>query len=294
MDQPWPPQPPSDPAGRPAHPAPGSWSQPGPWPPSPPGGAGWSPHGGLPPAQGGGTGWSPYGSRQPSPGDPAASPDGGQPTPDGGQPTPDGGQPTPDGGQPNPLWQEPGQGGAHAPWPPAGYLVKPAPHPLVQGWSHNVWWRRVGAFWIDWLIGVVIFVVGVAITAINAGASSAGDPAQPALVTAGVAVMLAAIGVGFYNHGLLQGRTGWSWGKRALGLVLLSLETGQPVGVGPALLRTLVRGGLMLVGYVSVPIHLLSWLWPLWDDKRQTWEDKAINSVVVPADHAMIPPRWPG
>jgi hypothetical protein len=70
----------------------------------------------------------------------------------------------------------------------------------------------------------------------------------------------------------------------------VSFATGRPVGVGPAMIRTLLRGGLIVAGNLFLPVHLLSWLWPLWDDKRQTWEDKSIDAVVLPADHAMLPP----
>ena len=79
-------------------------------------------------------------------------------------------------------------------------------------------------------------------------------------------------------------------GKKAVGMRLVSLKTGRPVGVGQAMIRVLVRGGLIIVGNLLLPVHLLSWLWPLWDQKRQTWVYKSIDSVVVPADHAMLPP----
>jgi hypothetical protein len=83
------------------------------------------------------------------------------------------------------------------------------------------------------------------------------------------------------NHGWLQGVTGQSVGKRAAGVWLVGLADGRPVGVGRAMLRTVLRIGLVTVGVVTLPIHLLSWLWPLWDDKRQTWEDKAIDATVI-------------
>jgi len=48
-----------------------------------------------------------------------------------------------------------------------------------------------------------------------------------------------------------------------------------PIGYGRAFVRwlvSLVSGFVILIGY----------LWMLWDSEKQTWHDKAANSVVVP------------
>ena len=173
------------------------------------------------------------------------------------------------------------------PWQPG---LPPVTHPLLNGYETSWWWRRVGAHLIDQILFAIGFVTGVGLTASNVPDSTSGDPGQPFLVTTGIAIMLVAFGLAVCNLGVLQGRTGWTVGKKAVGMRLVSLKTGRPVGVGQAMIRVLVRGGLIIVGNLLLPVHLLSWLWPLWDQKRQTWEDKSIDSVVVPADHAMLPP----
>jgi uncharacterized RDD family membrane protein YckC len=76
------------------------------------------------------------------------------------------------------------------------------------------------------------------------------------------------------------GRTGQSWGKRVTSIALISEQTGQPIGPLNAFLRDLVHilDGVAYVGY----------LWPLWDDKRQTFADMLLNTIVV---HAPEGPR---
>jgi uncharacterized RDD family membrane protein YckC len=166
---------------------------------------------------------------------------------------------------------------AGAPMPPPGYAAQPT-HPLLVGWTPTVWWRRVGAFWVDYLLWLAITVAGGVVIAIGASGDQGG---QPVVVAVGVALVVLAAAVAVANHGWLQGVTGQSVGKRMAGVWLVSLADGRPVGVGKAMLRTAARVGLVLAGSATVPVHLLSWLWPLWDAKRQTWEDKVIDATVI-------------
>ncbi len=76
-----------------------------------------------------------------------------------------------------------------------------------------------------------------------------------------------------YNRWFLGGK-GQSWGKQALNLRLVDEATGQPIGAGKAFLRDLahiIDGIICYIGY----------LWPLWDDKKQTLADKIVSTVVV-------------
>ena len=78
-----------------------------------------------------------------------------------------------------------------------------------------------------------------------------------------------------WNRWYLGGQ-GQSLGKRALGMKLVSEQTGQPIGTLNAFLRDIchiVDGIICYVGY----------LFPLWDAKRQTLADKIMHTVVVPA-----------
>jgi len=76
-----------------------------------------------------------------------------------------------------------------------------------------------------------------------------------------------------YNRWYLGGQ-GQSFGKRALGLTLVAESTGQPIGMAKAFLRDLahiVDGLICYIGY----------LFPLWDQKRQTIADKIMTTVVT-------------
>jgi uncharacterized RDD family membrane protein YckC len=59
------------------------------------------------------------------------------------------------------------------------------------------------------------------------------------------------------------------------GIKLVSELTDAPIGPSNAFVRDLVHilDGMAYVGY----------LWPLWDDKRQTFADKIVRTIVVTA-----------
>lgn len=87
---------------------------------------------------------------------------------------------------------------------------------------------------------------------------------------------LIALGLWVYNRCIQAGRTGQSWGKKALGLKLVSEATGEPIGPAMAFVRDICHILDSLACYIG-------WLFPLWDPKRQTFADKIISTVVIPA-----------
>jgi uncharacterized RDD family membrane protein YckC len=87
--------------------------------------------------------------------------------------------------------------------------------------------------------------------------------------------LLIALGFWAYNRWVLGGQ-GQSWGKRVVGMKLLSEETGQPIGTLNAFLRDLCH-------FIDTIICFVGYLFPLWDAKRQTLADKIMRTVVVPA-----------
>ena len=87
-------------------------------------------------------------------------------------------------------------------------------------------------------------------------------------------VYLAGVAFIIYNSGYLAGTTGQSYGRKIAGTRLVNESTGQPIGFGMAVLRQLVHFLDSLACYVG-------WLWPLWDDKRQTFADKIMSTVVI-------------
>jgi uncharacterized RDD family membrane protein YckC len=86
----------------------------------------------------------------------------------------------------------------------------------------------------------------------------------------GIVILL---GVAYYTY--LEGSTGQTLGKKALGIRVIDLSAGGSIGYGRAFIRYIGR-------IVSFVVILLGYLWMLWDKEKQTWHDKFANSVVVP------------
>ncbi len=205
----------------------------------------------------------PYPGQQPHPGQPYA----GQPY--AGQPY--AGQPY--AGEPDPGQPYAGQPYAQA-YPGAGYPVPVYPY--------APWLRRVGAYLIDFLpslIATIPFYIGYFIWLTSMMQQTDLPPGVVPDLTAGFGwmavggvLLLAALGWQIYNRWIVAGRTGQSLGKRVLKIKLVAEATGQPIGALNAFLRDLVHilDGIAYIGY----------LWPLWDDKRQTFADKLMKTVV--------------
>jgi uncharacterized RDD family membrane protein YckC len=122
------------------------------------------------------------------------------------------------------------------------------------------WGQRVGAYLIDYVPIFVLELIGS--------------------VSRNVVVLLlsiiASLAWWIYNRCIQAGRTGQSLGKRTLNLRLISEKTGEPIGGGMAFARDICHILDSLACYIG-------WLFPLWDARRQTFADKIIGTVVVPA-----------
>lgn len=165
--------------------------------------------------------------------------------------------PPPSYGQPPPGYGPPAAGG-YGVGEPAGYYMG---HKLAN------WPQRVGAFLIDEL--TIIVPIGIAV----ALASRGRDGSNGGALIAGL-LYLIGFGVWIYNRWILAGRTGQSWGKQALGLKLLRMDNGQPIGGGMAFVRDIAHT------LDSLPCYI-GYLWPLWDGRRQTFADKVVSTVVI-------------
>ena len=97
------------------------------------------------------------------------------------------------------------------------------------------------------------------------------SPGRPVLTAVGY---LGLLGFAGWNSGYLQGTTGRSLGRRVTKTKLITIQTGQPVGIGWAVARQICHGLECGIGY----------LWPLWDAKRQTFADKIVKTVVIRVD----------
>ena len=192
-----------------------------------------------------------------------------------------------------PSYPGPEQPGPPPP-PPPGYQPPPnygqAPPAYGMGAAtgpatpYASWWSRVGASLIDGLLTIAIAIVPASIGAVILGMSAttstdaAGyttiEDANPlAFVFFGIA-FIGAFAFGVWNVVFRQGRNGQTVGKKIVGIQVVRADTGQFLGAATAFLRWLLAS---IVGQAC----FLNYLWPLWDDKNQTWHDKIVGSVVL-------------
>jgi uncharacterized RDD family membrane protein YckC len=84
---------------------------------------------------------------------------------------------------------------------------------------------------------------------------------------------LLALAAWGYNR-WYQGGQGQSIGKKQMGLTLVSESTGQPIGWAKAFLRDLAQ-------ILDFATFFIGFLFPLWDQRRQTLADKISTTVVT-------------
>jgi uncharacterized RDD family membrane protein YckC len=157
------------------------------------------------------------------------------------------------------------QGGPTSQGAPPGYApaVPAGEMQAASGPSgpRSGFWRRFAAAFLD---GILLGIVqGILAAVLND---------SPGVYYA----LTTLIGLAYYVA-LEGGPRGQTLGKMALGIRVIDFNTGGPIGYGRGLIRNLVK-------YVSAAVLLLGYLWMLWDKEKQTWQDKAANSVVVPVD----------
>lgn len=152
---------------------------------------------------------------------------------------------------------------------PAGYGGFGQSNPCGPGPVYADWGKRAGAYLIDF----APLLAGLLLSVLLSLASG----------VAGTIVLLLAI-LGnlawtVFNRWINGGGTGQSLGKRIVGIKLVSEATGEPIGAGTAFVRDVAHA-------LDSAALALGFLWPLWDDKAQTFSDKLLSTIVVPADPA--------
>lgn len=153
------------------------------------------------------------------------------------------------------------------PPPPSDGSWQAPPSGGVDGAPLASWGLRVGAYLLNVAFLIAFFVV-VTILAGILGAVADGLGALVAIVG-----NLAGVALALYFY-WLDGETGASPGKRVLGLRTVKADTGQTIGGGMGVVRAIAH----IVD--QIPCYL-GFLWPLWDDKRQTFADKLVGTVVL-------------
>ncbi|MGL5825474.1 MAG: RDD family protein [Nocardioides sp.] len=204
-----------------------------------------TPPGGNPPSD-------PFG--QP-PGEPMGNPAGSTPgmTPPAGPPSY---------GQPGPVSPYGTAGYAEQGQPPQGYGYQPAG-------TYAAWINRVLATLVDILVVLPAYLIVL----VGVGVSNVSEVLGSLIALIGYAAVLAIF---IWNIFVKQGKSGQTIGKGVLGIKLIGEQTGQPIGAGMCFVRQIAHA------LDSFPCYI-GYLWPLWDEKRQTFADKILSTVVIEA-----------
>jgi uncharacterized RDD family membrane protein YckC len=154
-----------------------------------------------------------------------------------------------------------------------------------NGARYAPWLQRLTAFLID-VSAVLTAIVTVAVPIFVLAGVRDTNTSDSAKNWLALLLVSATIVLGAVYAVVLEGRSGQTFGKRALGLVVLA-EDGSPCDYGRAASRELL--GRLLIGgfaWLFVLPGLLSYLAALWDPERQTWHDRIGQTIVVRVEHA--------
>jgi len=180
---------------------------------------------------------------------------------------------------PPPYGQQPQYGVPQYPQDPYGQAyASPPQNPYVH------WGLRFAAYLLNYLLLLPGFIIGAI------GEAMAEDPTlttDTQNLGIGIALVgyLCAAAFFIWNEIVRQGRTGSSLGKQWVGIAVVSERTGTPIGGWKTF-------GRYLLHILDALPCLLGYFWPLWDDKRQTFADKLMNTIVV--KRAPAQPQLPG
>ena len=170
--------------------------------------------------------------------------------------------------------------------PPYGYGAPPV------GGERAGFGIRLGAYLLDGLLYGLLLAVFAVPGGILIGTSFSDcytferldgttqlecPPGAPdgAMIGGGIALIAVGFLVVAFIYLRALGKTGQPWGARIVGVKVVGQQTGEPIGFGRAL------GRQLFAGFISAQIFYLGYLWMLWDDKKQTWQDKVVNSIVI-------------
>ncbi len=181
--------------------------------------------------------------------------------------------------------------------PPQGYPYYAPPAWVLPKKAYTRWTTRVVASLIDWapiwviaLIPFLGLLVAGDVECLDSIYGSGDSYCSSAVSDFWTSVQFIAVLPGavyfFWNFCYRQGRTGQSIGKSAMKFKVVSEKTWQPIGFWMSLVRQIAH-------YVDQLLCYVGYLWPLWDEKRQTLADKMVGTVCVPLDaQPPPPPQW--
>lgn len=147
-------------------------------------------------------------------------------------------------------------------------------------WNYATWSTRAIGYIIDVLLvglgmTVLYFLVGAAFTSML-HLMTLRDTGGGVCCMMLLLFPFATFFVGLYNSVFLIAQRGYSIGQGVMRIMVVD-GNGNLLTTGAAFIRLLVR-----VAFAFVPfLPALDLLWPLWDVRRQTLHDKAVNCYVI-------------
>ena len=155
---------------------------------------------------------------------------------------------------------------APVPGPSAGVSIPFAGKPSTYlGMPYASAGKRFAAIMIDLVVLFALVVMGAFIdVALD----------SDAMIFGSLGMML-----GLFYFVWTTARSGQTWGKRLMGIKVIRSD-GSPPGWGRSIVRYPLGFGIELA-LLYVLVGFLAWLWPLWDNDRQTWHDKMAKTYVV-------------
>ncbi len=137
------------------------------------------------------------------------------------------------------------------------------------------WGRRLVALIIDAIVMLLVSFVVLVPGLYQIGDNNDVNAPPPALFWVGVLVALLA---NVAYHGIYQGKSGQTLGKKAMGIYLVDMTAGSPIGIGRGIGRYLIA---IVLANLCFFYSILDYLWPLWDQRNQRLTDKMMSSVVA-------------
>jgi uncharacterized RDD family membrane protein YckC len=158
------------------------------------------------------------------------------------------------------------------PPPPSGGYMPPPPQPMggympssAPAGNYGGFWIRVIAYIIDFIILAVIDNIVDAIFHVNPTNPTGGGAGPAGLINLVIDIAYFA---GQWSY------FGATLGQRIFKLRVVDANTGQPIGIGKALLRWVGLFVSFLVCFVGV-------IWVAFDGRKQGWMDKIAGTLVL-------------
>jgi uncharacterized RDD family membrane protein YckC len=158
------------------------------------------------------------------------------------------------------------------PPPPSGGYMPPPPSPMGGYMPSSAPAAAYGGFWIR----VIAYIIDIIILGVIGGIIDAifrVNPSDPNSGSYGIATFINLVIDIAYFAGLWT-YMGATLGQRVFKLRVVDANTGQPIGVGKALLRWVGLFVSFLVCFVGV-------IWVAFDGRKQGWMDKLAGTLVL-------------